>query len=97
MFVKNVTQKRCSKLVSLQNTVGVVITGKLIFNERKKQMKNNGFPTEIYVKIENDDDDDYLVAGTAPSEISVSENSIRVGVYDLVEIRTATNKTVLED
>lgn len=54
-------------------------------------------PKTIYVKIESDGDDDFLIAGAAPSEISESEDSIEVGVYDLVTTKKATNKTILED
>ena len=60
-------------------------------------MNTNEFPEVIYVKIENDDDDDFLIAGVSPSDISESEDTIEVGVYSLVSVKKAINKTILEN
>lgn len=57
----------------------------------------NKLPETIYVKIEYDGDDDFLIAGEVPSDISESEDSIEVGMYSLVATKTVTNKTILEN
>jgi hypothetical protein len=60
-------------------------------------MKIDEFPNTIYVKIENDGDDDFLIAGVEPSDISEAEDTIEVGEYRLMNVKKATNKTILED
>jgi len=55
------------------------------------------FPKTVYVKIEDDGEDNFLVAGAALSDISESEDTIEVGVYELTTIKKAVNKTELID
>lgn len=53
----------------------------------KKQIKKQtpGLPKRIYVKLETDTDEPYLIADESADSM---ENGERVGVYELVEMKT---------
>lgn len=55
------------------------------------------FPKTLYVKIEHerDPEDNFLMASKDVSDLSESEESVRVAVYDLVTVKIAVNKTEL--
>ena len=57
------------------------------------------FPKTIYVKIEEErePEDSFFIANEDYTNLSESEENIKVAVYDLVTIKTAVNKTKLMD
>ena len=58
-------------------------------------MKN--FPKVLYVKIEKErePEDDFLIADEDVSKLSEPESIVSIGVYDLVCVKVAVNKTEL--
>lgn len=60
-------------------------------------MKN--FPKTLYVKIEHDrePEDDFFMASEDVSDLSESEETVKVAVYKLDTVRNAVNKTELVD
>lgn len=46
-------------------------------------------PAMIYVKIDSDIDDEYLVAGVDASRLVEMGQKLKLGVYKLIEIQTA--------
>lgn len=60
-------------------------------------MKN--FPRTLYVKIEHEcePEDDFFIASEDVSDLSESEETVKVAVYILDTIRNVVNKTELVD
>jgi hypothetical protein len=52
-------------------------------------------PKTVYVKIEEDDGESYLVAVDDPEDLAAVGEKIRVGVYDLRVTSTLTAKPEL--
>ncbi len=52
----------------------------------------------LYVKVEHDrePEDDFLIASDDPTDLSVSESTIEVGMYELVRKVKLVNKTLVK-
>lgn len=54
------------------------------------------FPKKIYVKLEGAKGDEYLSAQETPEGIVGSDESCKVAIYQLLEVKTATAPTTLK-
>jgi len=54
-------------------------------------------PKVIYVKIEQDGDEDYLIATESPSDIADSDVNTSAGEYTLTRKVILCNKTTIKD
>lgn len=55
------------------------------------------YPSTVYIKWEEDDEDKFLLAGENPADISESESEIYVGEYVLHRIVLVKNQTRIEE
>ena len=54
-------------------------------------------PKTIYVKIEHDGDDSFLLVGVTPEELAKQEDNVPVGEYVLNRRVTLVNRTEILD
>ena len=60
-------------------------------------MAKNKFPKQIFVGIEQDDDDDFLVAVEDYEGLMVCGADRGVGIYQLVRVAKIVNKSEIVD
>jgi hypothetical protein len=57
--------------------------------------KIKNFPKSIWIRLERDGDNDYIISGLTPDDVIEESGPTKVAEYKLVTVKTATSKTIL--